>query len=122
MRFLGELEKKLEEEVKLRHQYATSISTKTLDIETDKTEIAQAERIAELVAGRAERLKVEEKTPPRVKQVDEPYVTQEEPQKRQVKAAGAASARGAGPVNWTLNSPASRASTPSRAVLVRDIR
>src|SRR5262249_9377698 len=63
-----------------------------LDIEELKQDMTQVEKVAELVAARAENLAVELKAPDRTNRVEKAYVTQDDPEKRQLKAAAIAGA------------------------------
>ncbi len=86
--FLKDLDAELARDVESYRKQGETLHVGQLDLENYRQEISQLEKIFEQVSNRSETLKLELDAPPRVTLVEEAYVTQDEPLKRQVKAAG----------------------------------
>jgi polysaccharide biosynthesis transport protein len=87
---LTELEKQLTGDIEGIRKQTKSLNTGQLDVEVFRQDVSLAEKIAEQVASKARLLEVELLAPARVTLVEEPYVTQDDPTRRKIKASGAA--------------------------------
>src|SRR5262249_7783873 len=89
-----ELEKILTGEVQKLETEAGSINRGTLDLESVKEDVNQAEEVAKRVAGQVEALKVELQAPSRVSLLEDAVVSHDEEDKKKMRVVGAGSLGG----------------------------
>src|SRR5262249_3380932 len=87
-KYLGELAGELDAEVERLRAQTASLNVGSLDIESNKAEIARVERVADRVSAEADSLKLELDAPPRVSRLESADVTQEDDVRRRAKATG----------------------------------
>jgi capsular exopolysaccharide synthesis family protein len=81
-------ESRLDKEVNRLRKEIEDIGKSTLDIDSYKAEITQAEELAKKFAHQVEALTVEKNAPVRIKHLQDAYVTRPDEQKRKLVAAG----------------------------------